>query len=151
MTLDGKNVRSPSKVGDHVEILIHCDGSSAVVAIVGAYRSEAVLRRVGKVFIFDTYVNLSVFYINHHKSSGITLASALLYSHPSMPPFPVARKRPLHSAGSHSSKDKLDLLDVDIESPTRQRSTLTSWLDRLQERSLSGNVSFVPAFAYSRT
>ena len=124
MTLDKKNVRSPSKVGDHVGVMIHRDGSSAVVAIVRTNRDETVLRRVGQVFILNTYVNLLVFLTI--TSRPAVLASALIYSHPSMPPFPVARKRPVHSAGSHSSKYMLDLLDVDIESPTRQRSTSTS-------------------------
>ena len=45
---------------------------------------------------------------------------------PSIPPLPVDRNRPLQFSGSHSSNDMLDLFDVGIDSPTRQRFTVTS-------------------------
>ena len=45
---------------------------------------------------------------------------------PSIPPLPVDRNRPLQFSGSHISNDMLDLFDVGMDSPTRQRSTVTS-------------------------
>ena len=72
-------------------------------------------------------------------------------SHPSMPPLPVTSNRSLQSSGSHNSNDILDLFDVGIESPTRQRSTATGRLGRLHVGSFSANMRFVPAATYVST
>ena len=73
------------------------------------------------------------------------------YSQPSIPPFPVAKKRPDQFSGNHASNDIFEVLDVFISSVMRQRSTDTFWLARLQLASLSGKVKLVPAVTYWRT
>ena len=45
---------------------------------------------------------------------------------PSIPPLPVDINRPLQFSGSHNSNEMLDLFDVGMDSPTRQRLTATS-------------------------
>jgi hypothetical protein len=62
-----------------------------------------------------------------------------------MPPFPVAKVRPVHFSGSHSSRVILDLFEVGTDSAMRHKLTVTTWLLRLQVASLSGKVRFVPA------
>ena len=68
-----------------------------------------------------------------------------------MPPLPVTRIRSLQSSGSQSSNDILDLFDVGMESPTRQRFTATAWLGRPHVGSLSGSRRSVPVATYVST
>ena len=120
------NVRSPSKIGDHVGVMIHRNSSGAIVTIIRANGGKAVLRSVGKIFIFDTYVDSSVLSFKSEIDTASCSAVRKQNSHPSMPPLPVARNRSLHFSGSHSSNDRLDLFDVGIESPIRQILTATT-------------------------
>jgi len=70
---------------------------------------------------------------------------------PSMPPFPVARKRPDQFSGNQASKTMLEELEVLIVSAMRQRSADTVWLARLHVASLSGKAIVVPAATNWRT
>lgn len=113
------------------------------MAIVGRNSGKFVLRRVREILVLDAYVDSLVpllDWVNVH-----VLKSKKQYSHPSMPPLPVARNRSLQSSGSHSSNDILDLFDVGMESATRHRLTVTSWLGRAHVGSLSGKARLVPA------
>ena len=58
--MDEGNARSPSKVGNHVGIMIHCNSSSAIMTIIRANRGKAVSRSVREIFIFDTCIDSSV-------------------------------------------------------------------------------------------
>ena len=82
------------------------------------------MRTVREVFILNTYVK---FVSDCTRIIGCVVRHARQYDlHPSIPPLPVTKTRSLQSSGSHNSKDMLDLLDVGMESPTRQTFTVTS-------------------------
>ena len=53
------NARSPSKVSNHVGVVIHRDSSGTVMTIVRANRGKAILRTVREILVLDTYVHLS--------------------------------------------------------------------------------------------
>ena len=55
-----------------------------------------------------------------------TFCTGIKNLQPSIPPLPVDINRPLQFSGSHSSNEMLDLFDVGMDNPTRQRSTVTS-------------------------
>ena len=84
------------------------------------------MRTVREVFILNTYVKLvsqctqRIGCIMHHARHYVRDL------HPSIPPLPVTKTRSLQFSGSHNSNDMLDLLDVGMESPTRQIFTVTS-------------------------
>ena len=59
-TTNEDNARSPSKVSDHVRVLIHCNSSSTIMAIVRANRGKFVVRTVGEILVFNTCVDFSV-------------------------------------------------------------------------------------------
>lgn len=145
------NARSPSKISGNIGVLVKCDSSCAIVTVVWANRGEIVRCGICKILVFDTLINWSVLEFKRQEGQCMVVGLSQAHSHPSIPPLPLARNRPFQFSGSHISKDILDLLEGGMESPTRHRSTGTTWLDRLHVGSFSGKVRFVPAATYSRT
>jgi hypothetical protein len=70
------------------------------------------------------------------------------YLHPSMPPLPVARNRPVQTSGSQASRTMLDCSDVLTESTTRQTFASMACFARLHVISLSGRSSVAFAGRY---
>jgi hypothetical protein len=80
---------------------------------------------VSQILVFYTYGDSLEGY-HQVKCVHFMLHIAVSYVQPSMPPLPVAKNRPLHIAGSHSSKVMLERVDVGIDSATRHRSAETT-------------------------
>ena len=97
--------------------------------IVRADRGKSVVRTVREVFVLNTYVKLASQFTQTIGCKCCIRRRARHYVrdlHPSIPPLPVTKTRSLQSSGSHNSNDMLDLLDVGMESATRQMFTVTS-------------------------
>jgi hypothetical protein len=138
-------LRSPRKVNHYLWVFVERQPSGSVLAVISPDRSKSVRGGVGQILILDAYVftPLSVFPQSNLLDIG--------YSHPSMPPLPVARNRPVQFSGSQASNEILESLEVFIDSAIRHRLAEIAWEPRLQVASLSGNASFVPAGTYLRT
>lgn len=114
--------------------------------VIGSHSSKAVGYTIGDIFILDA-CNLAL-ETGYSRADLSTIHVKGKGSHPSMPPLPVAKVRPVHCSGSHSSRVMLDRFDVGTDKAIRHKSTETTCEPRLHVASLSGNVRLVPAGTY---
>ena len=138
-------LRSPGEIHHHLRIVEKCDSCSTIMTIVctdGGKVSRSPIRYI---------LILYAFCCRQHQVQLILILLFIQHLQPSIPPLPVARKRPDQSSGNHASKAVFEILDVLISSVIRQRSTETIWLVRPHVTSLSGNVRLAPAGTCWRT
>lgn len=111
------HIRSPSKVNGHIKIMQHGNGRCAIVSVVRSDRGKAFGGAIGQILILDTCIHESGVFLRAKKEDTL---------HPSTPPFPVPKKRPVQSRGNQASKVMLDRFDVGMLNAIRHISDETT-------------------------